>query len=374
METNMEMNVETKPEAEGESLAQMHTEVLDAYEPGAIEKGAAILKDGGVVAFPTETVYGLGALATSRSAVEKIFEAKGRPSDNPLIVHIADMTMLKELIEGDIPLDASLLAEEFWPGPLSMIFKKSKKVPDSVTAGLETVAVRMPSNPAALMLIKEAGPIAAPSANRSGRPSPTSAKHVLDDMNGRIPLILDSGSSRVGLESTVLDLTCTPPRVLRPGGVTPNQIAEVIDEVEVDGSVLRPLQEGEIARSPGMKYRHYAPEGSVTIVKGGRKRVASRICRLYDEAKAQGKKPAILASSSNRTLYGDRTVRMLGSGVAEQSRELFAALREMDDIKADAVFCEALDAKDLGLAYMNRLGRAASFNVIDADKREEHRR
>ncbi|MDO4739229.1 MAG: L-threonylcarbamoyladenylate synthase [Eubacteriales bacterium] len=359
---------------ENEMEMKMTTEVMDAYEPGAVEKGAAILKEGGVVAFPTETVYGLGALATSHSGVEKIFEAKGRPADNPLIVHIADMTMLKELIEGDIPLDASLLAEEFWPGPLSMIFKKSKRVPDIVTAGLDTVAVRMPSNPAALMLIKEAGPIAAPSANRSGRPSPTSAKHVLDDMNGQIPLILDSGSCRVGLESTVLDLTCTPPRVLRPGGVTPDQIALVIDEVEVDGSVLRPMKEDEVARSPGMKYRHYAPQGSVTIVKGGRKRVAGRICRLYDEALAQGKKPAILASSSNRTLYGDRTVRMLGSGVAEQSRELFAALREMDDIGAEVVFSEALEAKDMGLAYMNRLGRAASFHIIDADRREEHRK
>ncbi len=352
----------------------MQTEILDAYEPGSVEKAAAILKDGGVVAFPTETVYGLGALATNPGAVEKIFEAKGRPGDNPLIVHIATMEMLKEIIDGPVPLEASLLAEEFWPGPLSMIFKKSKRIPDTVTAGLETVAVRMPSNPAALMLIKETGPIAAPSANRSGRPSPTTAKHVQDDLDGLIPLILDSGSSRVGLESTVLDLTSNPPRVLRPGGVTPTQIAEVIDEVEVDGSVLRPLQEGEVARSPGMKYRHYAPEGKVTIVKGQRKRMAAKICKLYDEAVAQGKKAAILANSSNRTLYGDRTVRMLGSGVQEQSKELFAALREMDDIKAEAVFSEALDAKDLGLAYMNRLGRAASFNVIDADKREEHRK
>lgn len=349
----------------------MQTEIMDAYEPGAVEKAAAILKDGGVVAFPTETVYGLGALASNPAAVEKIFEAKGRPGDNPLIVHIADLNMLKEVIDGDVPLDASLLAEEFWPGPLSMIFKKGKKIPENVTAGLETVAVRMPSNPAALMLIKEAGPIAAPSANRSGRPSPTSARHVMDDMEGLIPLILDSGSCRVGLESTVLDLTCTPPRVLRPGGVTPAQIAEVIDEVEVDGSVMRPLQEGEVARSPGMKYRHYAPEGSVTIIKGARKRAAARICKMYDEALAQGKKPAILASSSNRSLYGDRTVRMLGSGVQEQSRELFAALREMDDIKADVVLSEAIDARDLGLAYMNRLGRAASFHVIDADRREE---
>lgn len=352
----------------------MNTEILDAYEPGAIEKAAAILKSGGVVAFPTETVYGLGALATDGKAVAKIFEAKERPADNPLIVHIAGFDMLQELIDGPVPLEANLLAEEYWPGPLSMIFKKSGKIPKEVCAGLDTVAIRMPSNPAALMLIKQAGPIAAPSANRSGKPSPTTAKHVFDDMNERIPLILDGGSCRVGVESTVLDLTCTPPRVLRPGGVTAEQIAATIGDVEVDGSVLSPLKEGEVARSPGMKYRHYAPKASVTIVQGARKRVAAEICKQYDEAKQQGKKPAILASTANRALYGDRTVRMLGNGAAEQSRELFAALREMDDIEADVVFAEALDTKEMGLAYMNRLGRAAAFQVIDADKREERRK
>lgn len=348
----------------------MQTELLDAYEPGVIEKAAAILKDGGLVAFPTETVYGLGALATDGEAVKKIFEAKGRPGDNPLIVHICNLDMLKELIDGPVPLDATLLAEEYWPGPLSMIFKRSSRIPDEVTAGLDTVAVRMPSNPAALQLIRQVGPIAAPSANSSGRPSPTTARHVLDDMDGKIPLILDGGPCRVGLESTVLDLTATPPRILRPGGVTPSQIVEIICEAEVDGSVLRPLQEGEVARSPGMKYKHYAPTGNVTIVKGQRRKASAQICRMYDAAAAQGKKCAILAASSNRALYGDRTVRLLGNGAQEQSRALFAALREMDDIGAEEVFSEALEAEEMGLAYMNRLGRAAAFHVVNADGRE----
>ena len=351
----------------------METEILDGYEMESVEKAAAIMKSGGIVAFPTETVYGLGAIATDAAAVKKIFEAKGRPGDNPLIVHIANTDMMKDLIDGDIPLDANLLCEEFWPGPLSMILPRSRKVPDAVTAGLNTVAIRMPSNTVALELIKAAGPIAAPSANSSGRPSPTTAKHVFNDLNGQIPLILDGGSCRVGLESTVLDLTCTPPRVLRPGGVTPEQIAEVIGECEVDGSVLRPLGEGETARSPGMKYRHYAPGGNVTIVKGSRKRMASKVCTLYDAAAKNGKKCAILAASGNRSLYGDRKVRMLGNNIQEQSRELFAALREMDDMGAEEIFCEGTEAKELGLAYMNRLGRAASFHVVDADEREGKR-
>ena len=348
----------------------MQTEVLDAYDPEAIARAAAIRKAGGGVAFPTETVYGLGALATNPDAVKKIFEAKDRPGDNPLIVHVAALDMIPPLVEGTPPLDMNLLADEYWPGPLSMIMPRSRRVPDEVTAGLDTVAIRMPSNIAALSLIKEAGPIAAPSANRSGRPSPTTAKHVLDDMDGRIPLILDGGPCRVGLESTVVDLTSTPARILRPGGVSPEAIMRTIGEAEVDGSVLRPLGEDEVARSPGMKYRHYAPEGQVTIVKGARKRVAARICAMYDEAVKAGLKGAILAASGNRALYGDRTVRLLGNGAAEQSHELFAALREMDDIGAQAIFSEALEAKDIGLAFMNRLGRAASFRTVDANAKE----
>ena len=348
----------------------MQTEVLDAYDPEAIVKAAAILRDGGVVAFPTETVYGLGALATNGDAVRKIFEAKERPGDNPLIVHVSSLEMVAPLVEGPIPLDMNLLADEYWPGPLSMIMPRSRRVPDEVTAGLDTVAIRMPSNIAALSLIKEAGPIAAPSANRSGRPSPTTAKHVLDDLEGRIPLILDGGPCRVGLESTVVDLTSDPVRILRPGGVSLEDIARTVGEAELDGSVLRPLAEDEVARSPGMKYRHYAPEGQVTIVKGARKRVAARICALYDEAVQAGRKGAILAASNNRALYGDRVVRLLGNSAQEQCHELFAALREMDDIGAEAIFSEALETKDIGLAFMNRLGRAASFRTVDANARE----
>ncbi len=330
----------------------------------ALSKAAELIKNGEVVAFPTETVYGLGADARNPEAINKIFAAKGRPQDNPLIVHIAALTDIDKVIEGPMPPHALKLAKAFWPGPLTMILPKGKDISLQCTARLDSVGVRLPANETARALIRLSGaPIAAPSANTSGKPSPTCARHVLDDMDGRIPLILDGGACRVGVESTVIDARTEPVRILRPGGVTPQMICDVLGEVEVDGSVLRPLSPGEVVRSPGMKYRHYAPEGKLTIVKGEVESVASKICTLYDEA--QGPR-CILAKEEHLSLYGNRDVRSLGSDAAQAASRLFDLLRLMDDEGMSAIFSEALDAQEMGLAVMNRLGRAAAFNIIEA--------
>ncbi len=344
----------------------MTTKVLIPDEKALAEAGQH-LRAGDVVGFPTETVYGLGANALDPAAVLRIFEAKGRPADNPLIVHITDYDQLSQVIDGDMPETAKKLAAAYWPGPLTMLMKKAPFLPDCVTAGLPTVGVRMPSHPVARALIEAAQrPIAAPSANRSGRPSPTTAQHVFEDMDGRIPMILDGGSSQVGLESTVLDVTCEIPRILRPGGVTADQIAAIAGAVEVDGAVMRPLAEGEKPRSPGMKYRHYAPNGELLIVRGEEKRVAEEICAMYDAAKADGHSAVILALEGHISLYENRRVLSLGKDESEMAANLFAVLRTADEIGADALFSEAIPAEGLGLAVMNRLGRAAGFRVIDA--------
>ena len=324
-----------------------------------------VIRVGLPVAFPTETVYGLGADALNAGAVRGIFAAKGRPGDNPLIVHISDVDQLAPLIrEAPSPM-ACRLMEACWPGPMTLIFRKSAAVPDDVTAGLDTVAVRLPAHPAARGLIDAAQrPIAAPSANRSGRPSPTLAEHVLEDMQGRIPLILDGGPCRVGLESTVIDVTGDVPRVLRPGGVTAERIAEICGSVQVDDAVLRPLKEGERPRSPGMKYRHYAPAGKLTLFEGEAEAVATAICRRYDEASEQGRRPLILALQGHIPLYGSRRVHSLGPDEGEMARTIFARLREADALGADVLYCEAVPVGGLGLAVMNRLSRAAGFDIV----------
>ncbi|MEA5068351.1 MAG: L-threonylcarbamoyladenylate synthase [Christensenellaceae bacterium] len=343
----------------------MNTRISPVTEESLGEAGA-LIRAGGLVAFPTETVYGLGANALDGTAVQGIFEAKGRPGDNPLIVHIASLDQADALIDGPMPAAARRLAEAFWPGPLTMVMRKSRAVPDEVSAGLDTVGIRLPSHRAARALSERARvPIAAPSANRSGRPSPTTAQHVLIDMDGRIPLILDGGPCAVGLESTVLDVICDPPRVLRPGGVTAEMIAEHAHGVELDGSILRPLKRGEVARSPGMKYRHYAPEARMTIVQGAR--AAERIAALYDEAEAAGETPCVLALAGHRALYGDRRMYSLGEDAVQAAAKLFAALRKMDERGVTRIFAEAVDAEGLGLAVMNRMGRAAAFDLIDTD-------
>jgi len=341
------------------------TEVLPA-SPEAIERAAALIRNGDLVAFPTETVYGLGADALNARAVRRIFEAKGRPGDNPLIVHVSGLGQAQRLIRGALPEQAFRLAEMFWPGPLTMVFEKSALVPGAVSAGLNTVGVRMPAHPAARALIERSGaPIAAPSANLSGAPSPTSAAHVLHDLDGRVPLILDGGDCAVGLESTVLDVTRTPPVVLRPGGVTPEMIARAVGEVALDPHVMAPLADGDVPASPGMKHRHYAPEAELIVVTGGGRCVVSTILELSDAAAAQGRRAAILAREAHLSLYGDRTVVSLGADEGQAARALFAALRALDAEGMDLILAEGYGADGLGLALMNRLARAAAFHLID---------
>ena len=342
----------------------MQTQVIPVTSE-ALARAGELIRSGGLVAFPTETVYGLGADALNADAVKRIFEAKGRPGDNPLIVHISAIEQLRPLIAVEPSPAARALMDACWPGPMTLVFQKSNVVPAAVTAGLDTVAVRFPAHPAARGLIDAARrPVAAPSANRSGRPSPTTAAHVLEDMEGCIPLILDGGPCAVGLESTVVDMTCDVPRILRPGGVTPERIAEICGGVSVDDAVLRPLKEDERPRSPGMKYRHYAPAGALTIVQGEATAVTGAICRMYDEALAEGKEPLILALEGHLPRYGARRTLSLGADEADMARAVFARLREADALDADPLFSEAVAADGLGLAVMNRLERAAGFNTV----------
>lgn len=335
--------------------------ILEKCSDEAMERAARFVREGQVVGFPTETVYGLGANALDHEAVLRIFAAKGRPADNPLIVHITAISQIAPLISSEMSAMARRMAEKFWPGPLTMIFPRSELIPDSVTAGLDTVGIRMPSDPNARRFIDACGcPIAAPSANRSGKPSPTTALRVMEDMDGRIPMILDGGECRVGLESTVVDMTGDVPRVLRPGGVTPEEIAAVAGDCIVDDTVRRPLREGEKPRSPGTKYRHYAPKGALTIFEGETENVARAICESYDGC---GKPALIMALEGHARLYGDRRVITMGSDAEEMARLVFERLRNADDMGAEYIFSEAVADSGIGLAVMNRLGRAAAFHI-----------
>ena len=329
-------------------------------------RAAEILKDGGLVAFPTETVYGLGANALDKDAVLSIFAAKGRPADNPLIVHIHDLSQLDPLCV--VPERAFPLIREFWPGPLTILCEKKPAIPDEVTAGLPTVAVRMPSHPVARRMLQVCDlPVAAPSANSSGRPSPTTAAHVLEDMNGKIPLIIDGGMCDVGLESTVLDLCHGDPVILRPGGVTKEMISGVLQcEVAVAGSVLRPLREDETALSPGMRYRHYAPKATVTLVEGPSDRVVPALEKLYTEQADLGKKCCVLCFTEHVPMLSHCNPHDIGSSgsPAEIAHRLFDVLRRLDEEGMDMVFSEVIPPEGIGLAVMNRLGRAASFRTV----------
>ena len=335
---------------------------ISQKENGAKLAGS-VIRHGGLVAFPTETVYGLGADGLSGDAVKRIYEAKGRPSDNPLILHIAKKSDVKELWK-KVPDSARMLMDTFWPGPLTLIFNRSSIVPDEVTAGLDTVAVRMPDHGTALALIRAAGtPIAAPSANISGRPSPTTAEHVRADLDGRVDMILDGGPCRVGVESTVLSLINTP-TILRPGGITREMLYTVIGRVEVSPSILRPLGSNEVAASPGMKYKHYSPDADVIIATGDERTAAAKICTAYDAAEAAGKRCVIFASEQTRALYHSRKCAIIGNREKPggMCAGLFAKLREFDS--ADVIFAEALPDDREGLAYMNRILRAAGFATI----------
>ncbi len=344
----------------------MLTRVVSAVsmEEAGTSLGAELIRAGQLVAFPTETVYGLGANGFDEEAVRSIFAAKGRPADNPLILHISKKSDLKELW-AHVPKLADTLANAFWPGPLTLIFNRSDRVPDAVTAGLDTVAVRMPLDKTARLLIRKAGvPIAAPSANLSGRPSPTTAKHVLADMDGRIPLILDGGPCRYGVESTVLSLVGGPV-ILRPGAVTREMLEAVIGPVRLADSVLAPMKEGAVAASPGMKYKHYAPKAEVLVVTGEPRAAAKRILFLYREAEDAGRTPAIAATKQTQGFYRGRHVIVLGdrNQPVTLCAGLFSALRELDDEGVDLIFAEGVEPDDEGLAFMNRLLRAAGFRA-----------
>ena len=339
--------------------------ILRAANAEGIRAAAALLREGEVVGMPTETVYGLAANALNESAVRKIFQAKGRPADNPLIVHVADQQMMDALVT-HVPTAARLLMDAFWPGPLTLILPRRPVVPDVVTAGLETVGIRMPAKPEALALIRRAGcPLAAPSANTSGKPSPTTAEHVLQDMQGKIPMILDAGPCDVGLESSVVDVSGEVATVLRPGGITPEMIASVLGRVEVDGHVLSPLEEGATVRSPGMKYQHYAPNARIIIYRGAPDAVRAQLARSYDAALAQGEKPAILGFSGQD--YGARRMISLGDVAhpEQAAARLFAALRQMDEEGITVGYSSTVSTQGIGLAIMNRLGRAAGFCIKD---------
>lgn len=343
----------------------MNTRVLKPGE-AALREAAELIREGRLVGMPTETVYGLAANALNEQAVCDIFTAKGRPGDNPLIVHIAEIAELAPLIKGEPSPAAKALMAAYWPGPMTLIFPKSNIVPLRTTGGLDTVAVRMPSHPVARRLIAFSGlPIAAPSGNRSGRPSPTTAAHMLEDMDGRIDLILDGGSCEVGVESTVIDMTGDVPRVLRPGGITPAQIEAVCGACIVDPAVMRPLGKDEKPKSPGMKYRHYAPAGQLTIFHGDAAKVIEEIKATYDQALAEGHAPLILALEDSIPAYGGRRLESLGRNASEMAQAVFAVLRDADALHADVILSEAVEAEGIGLAVMNRLGRAAAFHIVE---------
>ena len=338
----------------------------------AVALAGQLLSEGQLVGFPTETVYGLGANALDPRAVLSIFAAKGRPADNPLIVHVAEPEQLQPLCH--VNDTAKRLMQVFCPGPLTLILPKKDIVPTEVTAGLDSVAVRIPSHPVARAMLKACGlPIAAPSANTSGKPSPTTAKHVMDDLCGKLPLILDGGECEVGLESTVLDLTSDVPTILRPGGVTPEMLLTVLEEVKIADSILRPLQEGEKALSPGMRYKHYAPAGALTMVRGRADNVAHCIRRLADKCISEGNSVRVLAFEEHLPLYKGLETVSIGSLDTPQAaaQKLFSILRNADDDHIPVLFSEVLPPSGIGLAFMNRLCRAAGFHEINADAEEE---
>ncbi len=332
-----------------------------------LQEASDILKKGGLVAFPTETVYGLGADGLNSEASGKIYAAKGRPSDNPLILHIAHIGALKDLTV-ECPEAGVKLADAFWPGPLTMIFKKSKAVPYNTTGGLETVAIRMPSHPIAYELIRKSGVyIAAPSANISGRPSPTMAEHVIEDMNGRIEMIIDGGMVDIGLESTIVDVTGEVPTILRPGYITATMLEAVVGPVNYDKAVLAKKADANIVpKAPGMKYKHYAPKGDLTILEGNTEAVIKAINEFAAEKIAEGFKVGIIATDETLSRYPKGMVKSIGTRKDEDTiaHGLFQILREFDDEGAEYIYTESFESKQLGQAIMNRLLKAAGYHII----------
>lgn len=343
-------------------IIQMSEEQIDKQK---LEEAGAIIKAGGLVAFPTETVYGLGGDALNPASSKKIYAAKGRPSDNPLIVHIADMEALPPIV-AEIPEQAKRLAEVFWPGPLTMIFRKADLVPHETTGGLDTVAVRMPVHKVAREFIRAAGGyVAAPSANLSGRPSPTVAKYVAEDMDGRIEMIIDGGDVEIGLESTIVDMTVEEPMILRPGYITKEMLEEVLETVEEDCTLMR-ADSGQAPKAPGMKYRHYAPKGDLTIVAGEALKVIDYINEQTTQAAAGGKKVGVIGTDATIGQYHAQVCKSAGNREQDSTiaKELYRILREFDDEKVEVIYSESFSTQGLGQAIMNRLLKAAGHKVI----------
>ena len=347
----------------------MQTILMDmtkGVDEAQMAQAGEIIRTGGLVAFPTETVYGLGGNALDPDASRKIYAAKGRPSDNPLIVHIADFEAIRKIVT-DVPEQAEKLAKAFWPGPLTMILNKSSAVPLATTGGLNTVAIRMPDNPVALALIRAGGGyIAAPSANTSGRPSPTKASHVMDDLSGKIDCVIDGGPVGIGVESTIVDLTEEEPVILRPGYINQHMLEAVLGTVHMDkGLIIN--DPGVHPKAPGMKYRQYAPKARRTVVRGDAARVETKINELVAADRAKGLRVGIIATRESRADYHQGIIRVVGTRAEEItiSQHLFAILREFDDIGVDRIYSEAFDSEELGTAIMNRLVKAAGHQIIE---------
>ena len=341
----------------------MDTVIINAQEPGCANAAAEIIKEGGLVAIPTETVYGLGANGLDPKAVAKIYIAKGRPNDNPLILHIADADQIDTLCH-DVPESAYRLAERFWPGPLTMVLPARECVPKETTAGLSTVAVRCPDSEITRQIIRLSGvPLAAPSANVSGKPSTTTAEHVYHDHAGKIPMIVDGGACRVGVESTIVDLTETPARLLRPGGITPEQLKEVLGDLVVDKAVTAQIDKDAVVKAPGMKYRHYAPACQVVIVAGTSQQAAACIRKLYrpGDRVLCFREELPLFDGCDPLSYGTET------DLTSLSAGLFAALRELDDPAVQKVYARCPEGDGIAYAIQNRLKKAAAFQIIDPE-------
>jgi L-threonylcarbamoyladenylate synthase len=348
----------------------MKTKVVKMLENNlneeAIEEAAEVIKNGGLVAFPTETVYGLGANALNPQSVKKIFEAKGRPQDNPLIVHIADYDL--QGYAKEVPDIVNKLINRFWPGPLTIILEKQDIRPDETSGGLSSIGLRMPNNNIALALIKKAGlPIAAPSANLSGKPSPTEVQRCIEDLDGRVDFIIGGSESEIGVESTVLDCTSYPPCILRPGAVTLEMLREVDEKIYIDPAIMETLGENIKPKAPGMKYRHYAPKASVKIIKGDLKKTIEKINEMVQNYKDGEIKVGILATEETKKFYLATEVISLGSreDLSSIAHNLFEALRALDDKNVDIILSEAFEEEGIGIAIMNRLNKAASFDIIN---------
>jgi L-threonylcarbamoyladenylate synthase len=345
---------------------------VDSEKP-EIEKiriAADFIKKGGLVAFPTETVYGLGADALNPKAVLALFEAKKRPLDNPPIVHVGEIGTVYKLVK-EVSPKAELLMRKFWPGPLTLIFKRSNVVPSVTVAGLDTIAIRMPRHNVALALLIESNcPIAAPSANLAGKPSPTCASHVLEDLNGRIDAVLDAGQTHIGVESTVLDLTVEPPQILRPGGTPYEDLKRILGRVELHPVAIADREVAiEKARSPGLKHKHYAPNAEVVLVEGETSKIVDKVKELVDSYKQEKKKVGVLTTDENFSYYKADVVKSLGSrkNLTVIANNLFRLLREFDSEKVDVIVAEGLPLEGLGLAVMNRLRKAAGYKIFRAD-------